>query len=62
MTGEALVSLKLYAHINLTKVTAFSSLFAHPLQSALVSHAYHSFQSFYEKNKHLFRTTLVVLK
>ena len=42
MTGEALVSLNLIAHINSTQVTTFSSLFAHALQSALVSHAQHS--------------------
>jgi len=36
MVSEALVSLKLYAHINPIQVTAFSSFFAHPLQSAIV--------------------------
>jgi len=40
MTGEALVSLNLYPHINSTQVTTFSSVFADPLQSALISDTY----------------------
>jgi len=43
--GETLVSFKLNAHIDPTQVTTFSSVFAHPLQSAFASHAKHYLRS-----------------
>jgi len=61
MVGEALVSLKLNAHINPVQVTIFSSLLAHSLQATLVSQASCSLHS-HSKNKHICFTPLVILK
>jgi len=54
--------LKLNAHVNPTRLTTFSSLFADPLQSALVSHAQHSLHCNSVKENRLFCTTLAILQ